>query len=199
MSVNQQQRIQDIAYRTIMRCKESADLIDSKTKRITCTSVMPKNTYDDIDVPPGGGCILTEGTVVKGKLMVGKGTKLYITKANVAGLEVNQPAVVQIGQASIKGDLEIHGGGTSTMITISECDISGKLVITDLDHAGVELRRNKVGGDLVISRNVTTRMTIDDNSIRGNLSCDGNVPRLETPLGNKNTVGGQKLGQCSHL
>jgi hypothetical protein len=203
MSTDQKQRIQGIGYRTIGRCKEAAALTDNEQKRVTCSGLMPKNTYEDIDIPPRVGCTLTDDTVVNGKLLVGKEAKLYVVKAKIARVEADQPAVIQITLATINGDLQIHGGGTSTMITISECDISGKLVITNLDHAlFVNIRRNKVGGDLIISKNLVgtaTQVTVSDNSIRGNLSCDGNVPQLQTPLGNKNTVGGRKLGQCSHL
>src|SRR5436305_6485780 len=101
-----------------------------------------------------------------------------------------------------------HGGGV--VLPIKDDVVSGNIVVHGWQGAWFGIIRDVVGGNVMASDNVGTRVgeegqsdsnEVVTNQISGNLICQHNNPvaQIGDSGGRKNTVGGNKIGECAAL
>ena len=123
----------------------------------------------------------------------------------------SQPLTMYLDGDTIHGSVTSSGGdpgvdGPFTNFAIKDNRIDGNLSVESWRGGWSGAVRNQVGGNVVWSRNMSTQdpdsNEVQTNAIRGNLTCRDNSPAAQVnPAdgGQPNTVGGQKIGQCSGL
>ncbi len=158
----------------------------------TCSGSLGAVTVGNLRVPANRSCTLT-GTRVTGSITVETNAYLTATRATISG------SIISNGGKVIKVTAGTTVGGSIQAKQGCSAKIDGARITRDLvveaDRAVVSLTNNTVGGNLVALRN-TSSTWIAYNTIRGNLSCTGNIP---APGGRNNVVSGAKLDQCSRL
>jgi hypothetical protein len=161
---------------------------------------------------------------VGGNIFVGKGAVLALgcslsatfpptpctgsTNDTVGGNVIaDQPLTMYLTADKIGGNVISNGGGPGLgrpflNFPIKENDIQGNLIIQGWQGGWSGALRNKVGGNLIYSKNVSAldpdSNEVVTNTVGGNLICVNNSPAVGfgDSGGSPNTVGGQKLGQC---
>jgi len=123
------------------------------------------------------------------------------TSVNVpAGATCTVSGPASGGAASILGSVSLTG--IAGFVGINNSFIGGTLSVSGSNPVDIFVVSNTVSGNVLI-RNNTTRGGANSDVIQGNtigssLVCSGNVP-APVDLGTANTVGGNKVGQCSGL
>lgn len=154
--------------------------------------------YHDCGVsfpPPWGGRITVNGNIV-----------------------ANQALTMYLDFTTIHGNVVSNGGGDITLVDgpngegvvfpIKDNVIDGNVIVHGWQGAWFGIIRNTVGGNVVATNTVGTRVDPDGapdsteivtNQIAGNLICQGNSPatQIGDSGGTANTVGGNKIGECS--
>ena len=185
-----------------------------------CTGVLNTGTYDNVNVPAGKTCSLRFGTnvTVTGNVTVEAGASLEVPRGFgppiflvVYGslLSTDAAAIVLFAgnippvNVSILGSVLLTGeksGGTNE-IAIIDAFIGGNLSIVDsnLSSGLFEVSHNGVAGNVLVQNNTSgSTAVISNNAIGGSLVCVGNTPAPYTPPPNdKNTIGGNAVGQCA--
>jgi hypothetical protein len=133
----------------------------------------------------------------------------------------NQALTLYLDFVTVHGNVTVNGGGDITMVDhppaedglvlpIKDNVIDGNVVVHGWEGAWFGIIRNTVGGNVMASNTVGTRTGDGDapdsteivtNRISGNLICQGNSPaaQIGDSGGSPNTVGGNKIGECSGL
>jgi hypothetical protein len=143
-------------------------------------------------------------------------------------IEADNALTIYLDSTIVHGNVVVNGGGDATMVDhppaedglvlpIKDNIIDGDLTVHDWAGAWFGILRNHVGGDVVVSHIVGTRVgteapfvgvpdstEIGTNTIGGNLVCFGNTPHAQ--IGDAalegavaNTVSGHKIGECAGL
>lgn len=171
-----------------------------------CTATLAPGNYDRLTVPAGTTCTISSGTVtVAGNVTVGRGAVLGVfspAKFTVNGsLLVVDAELIDIvpqpmGAANILGSISVTG--TTDFVRIEESFVGGALSVANSSFEFVELFRDDVAGSVLVRNNETGQNVITGTTIGGSLVCSGNMP-APVNWGESNTVGGNKVGQCSGL
>jgi hypothetical protein len=136
-----------------------------------CTVAVTGDVDGDVVVGPGSVCVVGAVTV-DGDIRAEAGATVIVEGARVEG-DINAEgfAAVRVTGGVVDGAVQLFGGGTAVVLGV------------------------RVEGDIQAERN-TAPLQISDNTVAGNLRCEGNDP---APTGGGNTVSGDKEGQCSGL
>lgn len=157
-----------------------------------CRGVLGRVLADTVTVPAGATCAL-RGTLVRGDVILGRGSSLNTNRAIVFGSIKGDRArmLLVAGQTRIAGSIEWKLSG--------EAMVLGALIDGDIkleENTGrLTAIENIVQGDIQVEKNRSV-IVIQGNRIDGNLKCQENVP---VPTGGSNTVAGNKEGQCARL
>lgn len=136
-----------------------------------CNVVVAGDVDGDIVVGPGSVCVVGAVTV-DGDIRAGSGATLIVEGAQVEGDVLGDGfADLRVTGGVVDGAVRLLGGGTAVVLGVT------------------------VEGDIQAERN-TGPLQISDNTLDGNLRCEGNAP---APTGGGNIVTGDKEGQCSGL
>jgi hypothetical protein len=171
----------------------------------TCSGTLAPGSYAAVNVPAGATCAVSSGTVnVAGNVTVGKGATFFVAFP-VAQLVVNG-SLLSVNANTIEVTANILGSvsltGTTGDAIITDSFIGGTLSVANSAAVGIVLSRNNVGGATLVQNNQCFNEASCDsvaaNTIGGSLVCTGNTPS-PVDIGGANTVGGNKVGQCSGL
>ncbi|CAN5274317.1 hypothetical protein BH20ACT5_BH20ACT5_22010 [soil metagenome] len=164
----------------------------ASAEETTCRGSLGAVTVDNLRVPQNGSCSLT-GTKVKGTIKVEGNATLNASRVNVIGnvQAENARSVTIRNNSSIGGSVQVVQGGGAN-VTASK--INGDILYDD-NNSRVVAKNNQVGGQLQAFQN-TGGVTIQRNTIKGNLQCKANRP---APTGGGNVVDGNKEDQCARL
>lgn len=129
-----------------------------------------------------------------------------------------QALTMYLDSATIHGNVVSNGGGDITMVDSEQSEglvfaikddvVDGNVVVHGWQGAWFGVIRVTVGGNVIVSDNVGTRVGDGDlpdsnevatNVISGNLICVHNSPaaQIGDSGGSPNTVGGNKIGECA--
>ena len=143
-------------------------------------------------------------------------------------IDAYKALTIYLDWTTVHGNVAVNGGGDASMVDspgeedglvlpIKDNVIDGNLIVYGWAGAWFGVIRNHVAGNVILIRNVGTRIGTEDpfigvpdstevatNTIGANLICLGNSPAAQlgdTVLegGTLNTVGGLKLGECAGL
>lgn len=171
-----------------------------------CSGTLPAGSYNAVNVPAGATCQITSGTVtVAGNVTIGKGATFFVA-APVAHLVVNG-SLLSVGANTIEVTANIIGNvsvtGTTGDVIVIDSSIGSTLSVSNSAAVGIVLSRNSVGGSFLVQNNQCFNEancdTVAANTIGGSLVCTGNTPAPNDVSGGPNTVGGNKVAQCSGL
>jgi hypothetical protein len=187
----------------------------AQTAFVCYNTTLPTNTtYLSVTVPANMTCTLpTFGTVtVTTNVEVEKGAALVLPVSTVTfvvhgSLLGRDAATIELLAIGVSMNAKVHIGanvnltGTTNVALLGAISIGGTLFITNSTANGLVLRKNNVGGSVLVRDNKisATPIIIEDNGIGGSLVCSGNTPAPTLLGGMPNTVGGNKVGQCSQL
>src|SRR5262245_591758 len=177
-----------------------------------CQGPLPPGTYDTVLVPKGINCQVGVSPVggglvtVQGNVTLQEGASLtndcndFTVNGNLQGEGVN--SVIIIGPTvRISGNVSITGA--TGHVFLDDVTIGGNLNISDSNGIDIILLNSVIAGNALVQDNTLTdflRFIIGGNKIAGNLVCGDNAGTPGTGgEGMTNTVGGQKIGQCSAL
>jgi len=146
----------------------------------------------DVTVPNGATCEL-DGTRVEGNISVGHGARVYARGVDVDGdLEGESTTAVEVTDGSvIGGNVQLESGGSAV---VSDTHIDGDLSWEE-QRGALVADSSTIRGNLEVDGN-SGGVTITDNQIVGDLSCDENNP---APHGAGNTTSGDEDDQCRGL
>jgi hypothetical protein len=134
----------------------------------------------------------------------------------------NQALTMYLDFVTIHGNVISNGGGDISLVDhppvgdglvfpIKDNIVDGNITVHGWQGAWFGVIRNTVGGNVMVSNTVGTRLDEDGvlpdstevvtNKIGGNLICHGNSPvaQIGDSGGTTNTVGGNKIGECAGL
>jgi hypothetical protein len=129
----------------------------------------------------------------------------------------DQALTMFIDFTTIHGSVISNGGGDITMVDpnglvlpIKDNVVDGNIIVHGWEGAWFGIIRNHVGGNVIATDTVGTRLGDDDtpdsteivtNVIAGNLICQHNSPaaQIGDSGGSPNTVAGNKIGECAGL
>jgi hypothetical protein len=196
----------------LLACVSAAGISSGAARTTNCISTLPAGSYDSLNVPSGQACIINSGRVeVSGNVTVGSEATLSVSSpaeftvdgsllaVNAASISITPAAM---GMANIMGSVSASGT-LGAGIVLQYLFIGGTVSVVDSDVGIIDLSANNVAGNVVVRTNSTSKNLvhsdlIQDNTIGGSLDCADNMPPPED-LGKPNTVGGNKVGQCSGL
>jgi len=171
-----------------------------------CTGTLPPGDYNQLIVPAGAKCTISRGDVtVENNVTVGRRASLRVLapakftdfgSLTAAGADAIDIVPEPKGAASIFGD--ISATGITVSVRIEETSVDGNVSVANSRGEFVELSRDNVAGNVVVRNNKTGQNLITGNAIGGNLVCSDNTP-APVDQGKPNTVGGNKVGQCTRL
>jgi hypothetical protein len=149
-------------------------------------------------------CTLTDVSVT-GNVTVGQGAGLTVNGGTFSG---NVTGISCFFVNLFGPDLEINGnvliesytGNSGASIQPgAPIVIDGNFQCSNLAPGGCTLIGATVGGNVLILNNhvVGFESNIGDNTISGNLVCQGNTPGVMNFSPGPNVVAGHKLGQCA--
>lgn len=148
-------------------------------------------TVDNVTVPPGKTCRLTD-TTVRGSVQAERGAVVLVAGAvQIAGsLQGTGAALVQMTGTGgrIVGNFQTEGGGSATL---TGAQVGGDVFVNGLTGV-VAIRNTNVNGNVQFTDN-RGGGAITGNRIVGNLQCTGNLP---APLASSNTAA-LIQGQCA--
>ena len=188
----------------------------------TCAGVIQGTTYrGNLSVPAGSTCTLGPHTIVTGNVTVGAGAALVVDGASIGGNLTGVGVQVSLLHgASVQGNVQLAGGGSLTM---SGAAVRGNVQAMELGPVPSSICGTSIGGNLQLQRNVAQvsvgappscranvvngnleaqhntsptapSISIDGNSVGGNLQCTGNTPAA---VGTGNTVSGKSSIGCA--
>lgn len=147
-------------------------------------------TVDNVTVPPGKTCRLTD-TTVRGSVQAERGAVVLVAGAvQIAGsLQGAGAAHVQMTGTGgrIVGNFQTEGGGSATL---TGAQVGGDVFVNGLTGV-VAIRNTNVNGNVQFTDN-RGGGEITGNRIVGNLQCTGNLP---APFASNNTAA-LVQGQC---
>jgi hypothetical protein len=214
--------------------------------------VVTANCFFGGDVTVNGNVTVANGAVlndhagsgadhvlITGNVKVGKGAVLGLGTYNPYAIHdttvngdivANQPLSLYLSFATVHGNVVSNGGGTAAdfrNFPIKDNTIDGNLVVQGWHGGWFGVIRNRVGGNVIVSKNASVVMPtectgegedevcnnigpgvdedsteVQTNIINGNLICQGNVPAAQVNAldgGEANDVGGIAVGQCAGL
>lgn len=182
-----------------------------------CTGTLAPGSYGAVIVPAGAVCTSDGPVTIRGGVRVDPGGSFILggeggTSTIIGGISATDPAQVQVHFATIIGRVDIRGGSGAFggpfgifFSTIEDNHITGGVTIDGYDGFWLGFIRNRVGGNVVLTNNVSVADPDSNeyvtNSIRGNLICSGNspAPQIGDSEGEPNVVSGRKTGQCAAL
>jgi hypothetical protein len=161
-------------------------------EEISCTGSLGAITVDNVRVPEGRSCTMTN-TRVQGTITVEKNATLSASNVQVVGnIQAEGAKNVKVNAKSrIGGSIQIVQGQAAA---IDRAFVNGDILF-DENRGYLSATRNAVGGDVQAFQN-SGGVKIASNTIDGNLQCKENTPR---PTGGSNIVQGSKEDQCSRL
>jgi hypothetical protein len=159
---------------------------------------------------------------VTGNVIVGKGAILGLgaygpptiaqTGTVVDGnIVADQPMSLYLSAITVHGNLVSNGGnGPGLNFPIKNLIVDGNIVMQGWTGLWIGLFRSEVGGNVIFSHNSGNQIgdlgtpdssEVADNTIGGNLICQGNDPAAQfgDSGGGPNSVSGHAIGQCSSL
>jgi hypothetical protein len=172
---------------------------------------------------------------INGNVLVGKGAKLglgctfgyhdcgfvpiWFGRITVNGnIVATQALTMFLDFTTIHGNVVSNGGGDITLVDtptaggivfpIKDNVIDGNVIVHGWEGAWFGIIRNHVGGNVMATNTVGTRVDPDGNpdsteivtnTISGNLICQHNAPpaQIGDSGGTTNTVQGNKIGECA--
>lgn len=214
--------------------------------------VVNANCFFGGDVTVNGNVTVADGAVlndhagsgadhvlITGNVKVGKGAVLGLGTYNPSAIHdttvngnivANQPLSLYLSFATVHGNVVSNGGGTAAdfrNFPIKDNTIDGNLVVQGWHGGWLGVIRNRVGGNVIVSKNASVVMLtgctgegeeevctgfgpgfdvdsteVQTNVISGNLVCQGNFPGAQVNAldgGELNDVGGRAIGQCADL
>lgn len=215
----------------------STTALPASADQAECTGSATSAQYHHLVVPGGETCVLRESTVT-GNIRVLPGGTLVAEASTIGGSiighDVNR---IMVGRTEVAGSVIVVGGAPSgpPPVALSMCatSVAGNVIIQQVT-GGIGVRpyipgfdpaggmaarcgaaRNEIGGNLIVSNNISFRMLVQDNDVRGNLvvvhntgagpksfignSIDGNLvcAENEQPLTVSGNEAGQVVGQCA--
>ena len=130
-------------------------------------------------------------------------------------LIATDPYTMYITSSRIKGNLISTGDGDPSLppplsFPIKNTWVGGNLVVHGWKGAWMGVLRSRIDGNMIISRNVGTRLAengepdsteVVSNHVAGNLICEHNTPtaRIGDAPGGPNVVGGKATGECASI
>ena len=156
-----------------------------------CRGALGAVTVDDLEVPNGATCTLTD-TRVRGNIDIEPGATLRASGASVRGnIQSDGHALVDIASSITRGSIQLRDGGAFSIVNTN---VVGDIQVVDNNGAS-SLDDNTVGDDVHVKGH-RGGVAITENEVEGNLQCRRNDP---APTGGGNTVLGNKEGQCRRL
>ena len=159
---------------------------------IACRGSIGARTLDNVRVPQDARCNLN-GTRVQGTITVQRNATLVaqdvIVIGNVQGENARNVRVLE--GSRVGGDVQVVQGGGAA---VADSRVDGD-ILYDENRNPLYVVRNVVGGNVQAFQN-RGGVDIRRNRIDGNLQCKANVP---APEGGGNIVQGNKEDQCRGL
>jgi hypothetical protein len=180
---------------------------------LVCSGPLNPGTYLSVTVPAGATCNLSvSGTVtVTNNVELEKGASLlhstpaltFIVNGSLLARDASQIVLDGIpGQTTLNIIGSVHLTGITRSVGLGRVSIGGTLFITDSTVRFLDVFKSNVGGSVLVRDNNSPSLSsivIADNGIGGSLVCSGNMPAPILFNLPPNTVGGNKVGQCSGL
>ncbi|MEZ4503039.1 MAG: hypothetical protein R3C39_10475 [Dehalococcoidia bacterium] len=182
---------------------------------------------------------LADHVLITGNVKVGKGAVLGLgtydpgathdTVVN-GNIEANQPLTLYVTFTTVHGNVISNGGGSADEFRnfpTKDNIIDGNLIMQGWHGGWLGVIRNHVGGNVIVSKNVSVLMEtpagcdaelgectgtgpgidsdsteVQTNVIEGNLICQHNTPVAQVNAldgGQPNDVGGHGIGECATL
>jgi hypothetical protein len=147
---------------------------------------------DDLEIAPGARCQLGDVEIV-GNIKVARGATLDATAISVEGnIQAEGAASIKVEASTIDGDIQVDDGGP---VTVRDTTLGGNLQLVSNDGA-LLARGLDIEGDVQVFENGSPTIELRDNRVGGNLQCKENTA---DPTGGDNQVEGNKEDQCSAL
>ncbi|HEV2100760.1 MAG TPA: hypothetical protein VGR45_17775 [Stellaceae bacterium] len=181
---------------------------------VTCTGTLAPGTYNNVNVPTGASCTLSSPIAIIGNIIVAARATLLpatgmVTPPGVhidgSVIATNALSVTLAGIVTVGKNITLQG--TTGQVEIAAVNIGGNAQIVGSLVGPLSIESNNILGNVAVNGNntVSTINVIANNTIGGNLVCVQNTPGPNnivvvpppTPL--PNTVGGNKVGQCTGL
>jgi hypothetical protein len=102
-----------------------------------------------------------------------------------------------VSMNTIGGNVQVINSGPSGDVDTNT--VGGNVEFDGNTGGGGFVYSNNVDGNLQVDDNTGGSTDIDTNTVGGNLTCQGNTPPPSNFGFSKNTVAGNKLGQCAGL
>lgn len=141
------------------------------------------------------GCDMSE-TTVTGNVWIEEGAVAYFNYITVYGnFQTDGAQRVLLSFSEVYGDVQIKNTNSAG---VYETYVGGSIEAEENKGTGFSIFKNIVEGNVQANKNTGEYIYIDSCIIGGNLQCDENDP---PPFWwcNRNTVSGNKDGQCSNL
>jgi hypothetical protein len=175
-------------------------------------------TFDNVEVPPGGFCVLSNSTV-RGNVKALQASRLHVFNGtNVRGnVEGDKAAVVQVHNSTIGGNIHIAEGvspneyGAQIVGTVVE---TGNIKIEKMNTGVIEVLQAEVlKGNIQLVENRTELLSVRFNAVAQNVQIFKNVngrgevnfntgesvqclENSEPFIGGPNTLASKREGQC---
>lgn len=152
-----------------------------------CFLGIPVGTYDNIVVPEGGDCVLSN-TIVRGNVIVLRGASLFSTNNEIGGnIEGNRPRWVGSLSDTIGGNFTVSGA-TGPGFGFMGLSVNVFICVADLPSGNIQVQRTRNG-------TVAVGSLIPEcfgNSVRkGDIQVQDNfIPPFELMAVARNDVGG---------
>lgn len=186
-----------------LACVLAAGAGSAAAQTYNCNGTLPAGSYNALNVPAGDTCTLSSGavsvatnvTVGSGAALIVNGSATFTVNGSLLFMHSAGGGFSSTGPVNILGSMSVNGITDGSKID-GEFFVGGTLSISNspgsLGFGGIG-----VGGSVIVQNN-TGGVVLDGNTIGGSLTCSGNSP-APTDGGVPNTVGGNKIGQCSSL
>jgi hypothetical protein len=146
----------------------------------------------NVTVGRGARLYLTDGRV-DGNVEVGRGAHAHIHGTSIAGnVKGDGSGDIRVTYATVFGNLQIEDSVGAILVTASAIDGNVELAGS---RGAIALTGARIDGNVELERS-RGGVEVADNIIDGNLRCQENAP---APTGRRNTVRGNKEGQCRLL
>ena len=174
----------------------------SVTAAVTrCDGVLQPGTYDTVLVPKGKNCLVLGPVTVEENVILQEGASIlgvvgvFTVNGNLQGDGVRRINLFANPGVEIHGNVSITGATDAANLIF--VNIGGNLNISDSNGAGIFVEESQVNGNALFQNNTLKVFNITDDTIVGNLVCNGNDPAPNLGSPDTNTVTGQRIGQCS--
>lgn len=180
----------------------------ASAEQVECTGSVTAGSYRHLVVPEGATCVLQRSVVTGNVRVLPGGT--FVAEASaiggaIVGHDVNR---IMVGRSTIGRNIVVHGGQpvSPPPVAVSVCgtSIAGNVIVQQVT-GGIGLRtyipgfdspvgigarcgsvRNEIGGNLIVSNNVSFRALVQNNVVHGNMLVVQNAgPGPKTFTGNQ--------------